>query len=377
MERRGSYNINEKPVKGIYIHIPFCSIKCPYCDFLSITNTDESIYKKYISFLKKELSIYLNRYTFELKTIYFGGGTPTLISGNLISDIVQFIKNSLHPKENLEITIEANPNSVSLEKLKIFKDVGINRISIGNQSFLEKNLKKLGRDHKPEDTINLIENCHKAGITNINLDLIYSVENQTLKELEEDLKIYTTLPITHISAYMLTPYEDTPLGSMVLDGKYKLPDEETAIKMFFFINEFLEKNKFYRYELSNWAKKGFECKHNILYWTDEYYLGVGVSASSYINNLRFTNTKNLSTYFEKLSKNILPVEAKEYLNQKDKKLESLMLGLRTKWGVDLKLLDTEKIKILIDNNFGYVKNGRFILNMKGLSVINQIVLNLI
>ena len=377
MERRRSSYINNKPVKGIYIHIPFCSLKCPYCDFLSITNTDEILHHKYIKFLLKELSLYKDKYKFNIETIYFGGGTPSLISAKLIENVIKYIKENFKCSENLEITLEANPNTLSLDKLEILKNSGVNRISIGNQSFNIKTLQKLGRDHKPEQTLKLIEYCQKVGITNINLDLIYGVENQTLRDLEEDLRIYTSLPITHISAYMLTAYEDTPLGSMVLDGKYKLPDEETTIKMFYLINETLESKSFYRYELSNWAKKGCECKHNIFYWTDEYYLGVGVSASSYIENIRFTNTKNLGIYFEKLSKNKFPIDYKETLSDEDKRFEKIMLGLRTIWGVDLDYINKEKAENFVKNKFAFIKDNRFILNMKGLSVINEIVLQLI
>lgn len=377
MERRRSNNIDKKAVKGIYIHIPFCSLKCPYCDFLSITNTDQNLHKKYIDFLIKELSSYKNKFQFNIETIYFGGGTPSLISSSLIEKVVRFIKDNFKCIQNLEITIEANPNTLSLEEIKILKEADVNRISIGNQSFNKKTLQKLGRDHHLEQTIKLIDNCLKAEITNINIDLIYGVEDQNLKDLEKDLNKYTNLPITHISAYMLTAYEDTPLGSMVLDGKYKLPDEEETIEMFYLINETLEKKGFYRYELSNWAKKGYECKHNIFYWIDEYYLGVGVSASSYIKDFRFTNTRNLGVYFEKVSNNKLPIESKEKLIKKDKNFEKIMLGLRTIWGIELDLVNLSKVEILVDNEFAYIKDNRLILNMKGLSVINEIVLQLI
>ncbi|HIE59581.1 MAG TPA: radical SAM family heme chaperone HemW [Hydrogenothermaceae bacterium] len=376
MERRRGGNIENKPIKGIYIHIPFCSLKCPYCDFLSITNTDQNLHKKYINFLIKELRLYKNKFQFNIETIYFGGGTPSLISSNLIEKVIRFIKENFTCIQNLEITLEANPNTLSLEEIKILKEAGVNRISIGNQSFNRKTLQKLGRDHNQKQTVKLIDNCIKAEITNINLDLIYGVEDQNLKDLKKDLNRYTNLPITHISAYMLTAYNDTPLGSMVLDGKYKLPGEEETIEMFYLINETLEKKGFYRYELSNWAKKGYECKHNIFYWVDEYYLGVGVSASSYIKDFRFTNTKNLSAYFEKLSNNELPVEYKEKLTKKDKNFEKVMLGLRTIWGVELDLVNLSKAKILVDNGFGYIKDNRLILNIKGLSVINEIVLQL-
>jgi len=241
-------------VKGIYIHIPFCNIKCPYCDFTSFVWQEDKLKDRYVEALKKELLMYLNN-NFDLQTIYFGGGTPSTLKPEKIAEIIEFVKNNVKHQKNLEITVEINPKTYKYNEFKIIKDAGVNRISIGNQSFLEKNLIMLGRDHKPEDSYKTIENCLKAGISNINLDLIYGIQNQTLQDLEKDLEIYTSLPITHISAYMLTAYEDTPLGTLVEKGLYHLPDEDLVYQMFLMIDQTLHNKGFERYELSNWAKK--------------------------------------------------------------------------------------------------------------------------
>ncbi|RMD46687.1 MAG: coproporphyrinogen III oxidase family protein, partial [Aquificota bacterium] len=215
----------------------------------------------------------------------------------------------------------------------------------------------------------------EAGIKNINLDLIYGIENQTLKDLENDLKIYTSLPIKHISAYMLTPYENTPLGKLVENNKYNLPDEKLATDMFFLINEYLENNGFKRYELSNWAKNGYECKHNLLYWTDKQFLGIGVSAWSYVGNKRFGNTKNIYTYIDKVEKGIKPISFEETLDKNDKRIENIMLGLRLRQGIYLSFLKDKKdtLQELVKNNFANIENGKFYLTEKGLMVINKIV----
>lgn len=364
-------------IKGLYIHIPFCEIKCPYCDFTSFVWNEDSLKEKYVSTLKKELSLYQNL-DFELETVYFGGGTPSSLSPDLLVDTIQFIKENTKTKKELEITVEVNPKTYRYKDFKILKDAGVNRISIGNQSFLEKNLLSLGRNHKPKDTLQIVEDCLNAGITNINLDLIYGIQGQTLDDLEEDLKIYTSLPITHISAYMLTPYEGTPLGTLVKNGFYNLPDEETTLKMFELIDSFLEEKGFKRYELSNWAKEGYECKHNLFYWTDVEFLGIGVSSWSYLSNVRFGNTKNIQEYLTLVEKSIKPVKFKEELDQKKKIEEKIFLSLRLKSGLDLNLIKNKDIiKELVEEGYATVKNGKLTLLPKGIMVLNEIAVKLV
>jgi oxygen-independent coproporphyrinogen-3 oxidase len=364
-------------INGIYIHIPFCSIKCPYCDFTSIVLEDKDIYKKYIKALKKELTMYKDL-KFNLNTIYFGGGTPSILPPELIGEIIIFIKENLKCDKNLEITIEANPNTYRYYQLKKIREYGVNRLSIGNQTFNQKHLLSLGRNHKVEDSLNMIEDAVKAGFTNINLDLIYGIENQTLTELEEDLEIYTSLPITHISAYMLTAYEDTPLGSMVLDKKYNLPDEETTTQMFRLIDDYLKNKGFYRYELSNWAKEGYQCKHNLLYWTDRYFLGIGISAWSYINDIRYGNTKNLSEYFQLIEEGVKPVKYVEHLSEEDKRFERIMLGLRLTEGIEISLIrNKDFLEELLKENLAIRTGDKISLTENGLMLINQIVTKLL
>lgn len=363
-------------IKGLYVHIPFCDIKCPYCDFTSFVWQEDDLKEKYISLLKKELSFYEDM-SFDLETVYFGGGTPSTLKPKLLADFINFIKNNFKIKENPEITVEVNPKTYRYEDFKILKEVGVNRISIGNQSFLEKNLVSLGRNHKPKDTSKTVEECLKSGIKNINLDLIYGIQGQTLKDLEEDLKIYTSLPITHISAYMLTAYEDTPLGTLVKNGLYNLPDEEMTLRMFELIDGYLENKGFKRYELSNWAKGGYQCKHNLFYWTDVNFLGIGVSSWSYVDNTRFGNSKNINEYLDLVKKSVKPVKYKEYLDESKKREERIFLSLRLKSGLDLDLVrNIDIVQDFVNEGFGEIKGNRFILLPKGLMVLNEIAIKL-
>ncbi len=361
-------------IRGLYIHIPFCNLKCPYCDFTSFVWQEEDLKIKYLDFLKREISLYKDL-DFNLETIYFGGGTPSVIKSKNLASFIRYLKDDLKVCSNLEITIEVNPKTYDYNDFKILKEVGVNRVSIGNQSFLEKNLISLGRDHKSIDSFKTIENCLKAGIDNINLDLIYGIENQTLKDLEEDLKIYTSLDIKHISAYLLTAYEDTPLGLLVEKGSYNLPDEDTTYRMFLMIDETLSNKGFKRYELSNWAKESFECKHNLFYWKDVNFLGIGISAWSYVENERFGNTKNINEYFSLIEEFKKPVKFREILDEEEKRKEKIFLGLRLREGVDLDILKDKRdiIYQFIDEGYGNIENNKFFLLPKGIMVINKIV----
>lgn len=360
-------------VKGIYVHIPFCSLKCPYCDFLSLVSLDEELHSRYIDTVIKEANLYLNL-DFCVETVYFGGGTPSLLSPFLIEKVINHILKNYKVCSKLEITMEINPNSYRFEDFRDIKAVGVNRVSFGAQSFLEKNLKKLGRDHTPENTLKSVESAFKSGLENISLDLIYGIEGQTLSDLSQDINIYTSLPVKHISAYMLTAYDDTPLGMMVKSGQTTLPDEDLTLSMFELIDERLQAKGFNRYELSNWASEGYRCKHNLFYWTHQEFLGLGVSAWSFIDWERFGNTKNIGQYLEIVHKNRKPVMFREKLDEEKIREEKIFLGLRLSEGIELSLIkDKTKLSFLIDGGYGQVVDGRFKLLPKGLMVINHIV----
>jgi len=365
-------------VKGIYIHIPFCMNKCPYCDFTSISLIDRNVFKEYIQVLKKEISFY-KYLKFDLQTVYFGGGTPSILPPDYIEEIVDFITNNLPVVDNPEITIEVNPETYRYKEFKQLLKAGVNRISIGAQSLNEKILKSLGRWHSPKDVIETAYSAADAGIENINMDMIYGVQGQTLKDLEGDLEKYTQLPVKHISAYMLTAYEETPLGQMVKRGEYSLPEEDLLLDMFKLIDGFLHEKGFGRYELSNWAKEGYQCKHNLFYWTGEEFLGIGVSAWSLINNERFGNTKNLYEYMEKINKGQSAVLFRDKLSPQEKRKEKIILGLRLAEGIDIKLVKDKMdfINQIVSEGLAKIENGRLKLTPEGIMVSNYIAASLI
>jgi len=360
-------------VNGVYIHIPFCDYKCPYCDFVSIEQKDINTHKIYLKNVLKELTLYPDR-DFSVGSIYVGGGTPSILSPELLTFLVENVYKYVGVKNSPEITVEVNPENYRLEDFRILKEYGINRVSIGAQSFLEKNLKTLGRNHSPEDVFKTVEASLKAGIENINLDMIYGIAGQSLMDLEKDLDIYTSLPVKHISAYMLTAYENTPLGSKLKKGEYLQPEDDLLYHMFKMIDEYLEEKGFHRYEISNWAKDGYQCRHNLLYWEGKEFLGIGVSAWSYIDGIRFGNTKNLVLYNELVGKGEKPVEYYEVITPEERKKEKIFLGLRLKKGIEIGLVEDkiDFVNQIVDGGLAQIKDNRLVLTPKGVLLSNYI-----
>ncbi|MFN4320080.1 MAG: radical SAM family heme chaperone HemW [Aquificaceae bacterium] len=358
-------------VKGIYFHIPFCSYKCPYCDFLSFVDPWAD-HEEYLSLLLKELDL-CKDLDFSLKTLYFGGGTPSLIKPKLYEGFIKGLSKRLDLSFVEEVSLEANPENYSFEDYKRLREIGFNRISIGAQSLRQEGLRALGRRHSVKDTFQAIYNAKKAGFENINVDLIYGSQGQSLKDLEEEIDLLRDLPITHLSFYLLTPYEDTQLGNLYNKGLLKLPSEDTIADMYNLICYRLEAMGFLHYEISNFALEGYECKHNLLYWTHEEFLGLGPSAWSFVKDRRLGNTRNLKVYKERVLKGERPIEYKEVLEGKGKVYDYLFVALRTKRGVEKGLLPSlpEELKEFFEE-----EEGRLRLNRKGMLVINEILLRL-
>ena len=331
---------------GIYLHIPFCKKKCYYCDFVSYCNEENNI-NTYIECMQKEIefkSLELNKFSknnieqFEINTIYIGGGTPSFIDSKYISKILKKIKEYFTVKKDCEITIEVNPDSVSLEKLIEYKNSGINRISIGLQSTKNKLLKEIGRVHNFEQFKQAYNNIKIAGFKNINIDLMIALPNQTLEDVEESLTEIMSLNPSHISVYSLILEDETKIFKEVKKGNLKLPDDELERKMYWNVKKSLEKNGFMQYEISNFSKPEKESKHNLNCWNQDEYLGIGVSAHSFFNNIRFSNTINLNDYIkniqnDKYTKN---QTIHEILSLDERKKEFMILGLRKIKGIEIK-----------------------------------------
>ncbi len=324
---------------GIYIHIPFCKQKCYYCDFISYANKGEKV-KEYIECLQKEIEIESNGYKneeYKITTIYIGGGTPSFIDALYIERIINTIKQNYKLYEKLEITIEVNPGTINEEKIEKYKEIGINRISIGLQTTNDKLLKQIGRIHTYEEFLNCYKLVSKFKINNVNVDLMLALPNQTIEDLEESLQKVINLKPNHISLYSLILEEDTKLEEMVNKNEVKLPSEDIERRMYWNAKKILEENEYIHYEISNFAKKGFESKHNMNCWNQKEYLGFGIAAHSYIKNKRYCNTNNIEEYIKNVKSNNLINNRTicEVQNKIEEQKEYMLLGLRKAQGIDI------------------------------------------
>ena len=325
---------------GIYIHIPFCKTKCIYCDFYSVTKRDDSI-ENFVDCMVKEIRLNETRLkdtTYD--TIFFGGGTPSVLTENQLGKILNALYKFYNIDEDAEVTLECNPGEITFEKLSHFRKIGINRLSIGFQSFSEKNLKFLGRLHSSEQSISTFNHARKAGFDNINIDLIYDIPKQKLKEWKNDLFLGTSLEPEHISAYSLTVEKNTALHSMVKNKTVIMPSEEVDKKMFLNTINYLEQKNYMHYEISNFSKKNKKCKHNLHYWRLEPYLAFGPGAHGFDGIKRWWNKKSIDYYLNKLENNELPIESEEILSPKDAFNETIMNGLRLIEGAKIKKLNS-------------------------------------
>ena len=345
---------------GLYIHIPFCKQKCSYCDFCSYANK-ESFIKRYIQCVLKEIIEVgnNNKIDFEngkddlflVKTIYIGGGTPSLIDSKYIVQIIEDIKLNFEIDENAEITIEVNPGTVTLEKLEDYKRAGINRLSIGLQSTHEHLLKEIGRIHTYLDFLDTFRFAREAGFENINVDLMIGLPNQTLEEVKDSIEEIVSMEPEHISVYSLILEENTPLFKKVEEG-LELPNEDLERKMYWAVKQTLEQNNYIHYEISNFAKKGYESKHNLDCWNQKEYIGFGIAAHSYTNGIRYSNIENIEQYIknydeDKTEENLVFHE-KQDMEAMQK--EYMLLGLRKIDGVSIQEF---KIKFVANPVFLY------------------------
>ena len=316
---------------GIYIHIPFCKKKCDYCDFISYSNKNQYM-EKYVEALCRDIRFSAEKAKqYGINTIYFGGGTPSFINENYINKILLEIRNNYNILENCEITIEVNPGTVIREKLQIYKNIGINRISIGLQSVQNRLLELIGRVHNYDEFLQTYNMARETGFKNINVDLMLALPTQTIEELEESLKNVISLNPEHISIYSLILEEGTKLERKINNGELNLIDEDLERKMYWKTKKMLEKAGYNHYEISNFAKPNLESQHNLNCWKQEEYLGFGVAAHSYFNNERFSKTEDLEEYIENV--NNIVVEEKQDREMKAK--EYMLLGLRKIEGVSI------------------------------------------
>ena len=322
--------MQNKEELSLYIHIPFCVRKCGYCDFLSAP-ADEKARDRYVQALLMEIERYQGTETADrkIKTLYIGGGTPSILSVDQLDRIIQKIKCIFNFCDDIEASMEMNPGTASKEKCRALYQMGINRLSIGLQSTNDKELKTLGRIHSYEDFLNTYAWCREAGFQKINVDLMAALPYQTVESYTTGLRKIIRLAPEHISAYSLILEEGTPFYQKYNSGCYPLPDEEQERLMYRETEQILAQAGYERYEISNYAKRGYACRHNLVYWQGGDYLGLGLGSSSYMDGVRFHNTTDFDTYVNQGAH----VEDREELSMQAKMEEFMFLGLRVMAGV--------------------------------------------
>ena len=324
---------------GLYIHIPFCKVKCVYCDFYSITKKEDQI-PVFTECLLKEIDRY-KHYAgkWKFNTIFFGGGTPSLLPAKYLEQILQKLHDTFDTSNVQEITLEANPGEAPLQHLKDIRGLGVNRLSMGFQSFDDKILKVLGRLHQSKDCFKTFNNARKAGFDNISADMIFNIPELSTQKWNSDLTRLIELDPEHISAYSLTVEPSTKLFNLVKRKELLMPIESIDIEQFLLTNKILSDHGYSHYEISNYAKINRESKHNLHYWNLSPYLSFGPSSHSYDLEKRWWNVRSLEKYIESISNNKLPVENNEKLSRSDHYNEIILNGLRLKNGINLSSLN--------------------------------------
>ena len=320
---------------GIYIHIPFCKQKCYYCDFISYSNKENRI-PIYIQSLKKEIES-CKKKNHQVKTIYIGGGTPSIIDAKYIKEILELLNKKMKVLPNAEITIEMNPGTVTEEKLKIYKQIGINRLSIGLQTNNDLLLKKIGRIHTYQQFEESFFLARQMAFNNINMDIMIGLPSQTKEDIQSMIGVIEKLKPEHISIYSLILEEGTKLNTLVEEKKEMLPDEELERKMYWTLKKEVENRGYKHYEISNFAKKGYESRHNLDCWSQKEYLGFGVAAHSYYNNIRYSNIEDMEKYIQNIEKGKMKENQilQEIQTEEDKQKEYMLLGLRKIEGISI------------------------------------------
>ena len=326
---------------GVYIHIPFCTKKCNYCDFPSYPGL-EGIFHSYGEAVCLEIERIASEYgNISVQTVFFGGGTPSLLPVPILSRIVNTLMQRFRLSEDAEITLEANPGTVHREKAAAWRELGFNRISLGLQAAQDRLLQLMGRIHTRKMFVESIEILDKYGFHNLNADILFGVPGQSLEDWLETLDLLLQTKIHHISAYSLQIEKDTPWFKLQKKGELPYVDESLEREMYYQAIETLKKFGFHHYEISNFSKPGFECRHNLKYWTGKPYIGVGAAAHSFIRDERTANITNPALYIQKIKANVSPMISSEKIDPEEKLSERLILGLRIIDGVSMLELEQE------------------------------------
>lgn len=368
---------------GLYIHIPFCEHKCDYCDFYSVTKFND--YVRYTDALLLQMEDFAEKASdYIVNTIYIGGGTPTVLPVKRMLEIIDGIYRNFNVAENVEFTMEANPATVNKKMLKKYYKAGVNRLSFGMQSAIDEELAALSRIHTFEEFVNSYNMAKKAGFENINVDIMYGIPGQTQRSLGYTLEQVCDLEPTHISLYGLKIEEGTPFFEK--KDKLELPDEDTEYDMYKYSVDYLRFRGYWQYEISNFSKDGFKCKHNLKYWNCQEYLGLGPAAHSYFSDRRFSYKRSVPMFMDALEyvdAGINILEEDYAITPEERVDEYIMLKLRLTEGInvnefkysfnkDFSQMFEKELKLYIDNGFMEFKNGHYYFTTKGMYVSNYI-----
>ncbi len=358
---------------GLYIHIPFCIQKCKYCDFVSYTGKNE-IADAYIDALEREAAEYKGR---SVDTIFIGGGTPTALTARQLRRVCAMCFDSFDVNKGYEFTVEANPGTIDEEKITALLEGGVNRVSVGVQSFNNAELRKIGRIHNAKTAYNTICSLKKSGFSNISLDLMLSLPLQTRESIADTLKTAVSLPVKHISAYSLMIEENTPLWREYKSGSLSIPDEDTEREIYWYTVCFLRANGFFQYEISNFAAEGYECRHNVNYWRCGEYAGLGAASHSHMNGKRYSNAPEPERYIAGAPRVV------NVLTDRDKISEFIITGLRMnkgisgeefaeRFGADIRDMFAVQLEKFTALKLMKYENGRWSLTPRGVDISNSV-----
>lgn len=371
-------------VKGLYIHIPFCHQICFYCDFNKVFFKDQPV-DAYIDSLGKELALWKEQGALDrpLETIFLGGGTPTSLEPHQLEKLLGYIHEFVPMADNLEWTSEANPDELTYEKMQVLFDGGVNRLSMGVQSFDEDLLKRLGRTHSNGDVARAIEDARRVGFTNISFDLMYGLPGQTMQQWEDTLEQAFAFDLPHFSAYSLIIEPKTVFYNLMVKGKLNTVTEDLEADMYEKLMDEMEQRGLLQYEISNFARPGFESHHNLLYWDNVEYIGAGAGAHGYVQGIRYSNHGPLKKYMEPLESGERPILSSHEVPRKEQMEEEMFLGLRKTSGVSLEHFKG-KFGVSMESVYGdilnkeissrnlAIENGRVKLTKQGRFIGNNI-----
>ncbi len=371
--------------KALYIHIPFCRSICSYCDFYKMV-AKESLKEKYVDYLLKEIQIKRSGFG-DLKTIYIGGGTPSSLNLLLLEKLLRGLQECISFEQIEEFTLEANPNDINSDLLEILSKYGVNRISLGVQSFSERKLRVLKRGHNRKDVRKAMQLLKDYGFDNVSVDLIFGVGEEDYRTFRRDINLAIRYGARHLSPYTLIVEEKTILHKLVGEGKFFEMNPDREARFYSKIQWHLQKKGFSQYEISNFAKPGYECRHNLVYWNNEPYFGLGAGASGYLENTRYTNVANLDSYFKGIDSGELFLSETTTLSKTDQMNEELMLGLRKVEGISLDHFQTKFgcnlisafpfIEKLLSQGFLTLQSDRLYIPIEKLYLSNEVLVNFV